>query len=274
MVAASVITVMGLGSGPAPASEKRFAIENSPDVLRPRLEKEYFKPEPVPFDPAADPAAVSPPTQADVGDAESFGKPVLYMGLAQSQAVVVLDDCSASDPAIERCIPNAAAPAITSFHETNLATINLPAKASKTLLCFKLTPFINVSWANNTGTRQTARFNAAAEVTIESPVLADPALIDPTTNLPFGGSLTLRLNTWNNVHSIDPGEFEQESSVQSRGCIGGIISRRSLVENYGLSTTQANGVFKKPMTIRLGARGSVSMSQSTLFFYGLRLYGD
>jgi hypothetical protein len=105
-------------------------------------------------------------------------------------------------------------------------------------------------------------------------VLADPSLVDPTTGLPFGGSLSLRLNTWNNSHSIDDGEFEQESSVQSRTCIGGMISRRSLVENYGLTSAQAGQVFKKPMTLRFGARGAVAMSQQTLYFYGIRQYGD
>lgn len=272
---ASVLLATNLGAGVAQAAEKRFAIEQSPDVQQIQLAKKAFK-EYLPLtalaeEPEAAPAA---PSQADVGDADSFGRAVKYLGTAQTQAVVIVDDCSASDPALERCIVNQAAPAITSFHETGLATVNLPAKATRSLVCFALTPFINLSWANQTGMRQTARFNAAAEITIESPVLADPALIDPTTGMPFGGALKLRLNTWNNSHSIDDGEFEQESTVQSRTCIGGMISRRSLVENYGLSATLATQVFKKPITLRLAARGAVAMSQSTLYFYGIRLYGD
>lgn len=274
---AGVLLALSIGASTpaAPAAEKRFAVERSPDVLKLRGERGAFK-EYLPLAEAPDEKepAIAPPSQADVGDADSFGQPVIYLGLAQTQAVTIVDDCSGSDPATERCIVNQPAPAATSFHETGLATINLPAKASRSLVCFAVTPFINVSWANHTGLRQTARFNAAAEIIIESPVLADPTLIDPTTSLPFGGIITMRLNTWNNVHSIDDGEFEQESSVQSRTCIGGMISKRSLVENYGLTTTQANQVFKRPITLKFGARGAVAMSQSTLYFYGIRLYGD
>ena len=121
---------------------------------------------------------------------------------------------------------------------------------------------------------QTARFTAQAVITIDNDVLDDPALIDPGTGLPFGGSLTLALSTWRNFHSIQPGEFEQEGSTQSRNCIAGIISKRALVESYGLTDAQATQFFKKAMTLTFGSRGNVSMSDFTSYFYGIRLYGD
>jgi hypothetical protein len=52
------------------------------------------------------------------------------------------------------------------------------------------------------------------------------------------------------------------------------VSKRALVQNYGLSETQATQFFKKPMTITFGSRGTVGMSTFANYFYGIRLYGD
>jgi hypothetical protein len=210
----------------------------------------------------------------EVGDADSFGRNVTYLGLAQTIAVTIIDDCTGSDPAVERCIVANPPPASTSFDEADLATMNLPAKATKSLICFGLTPFISVNWQNTTPSTQLARFTATASITIENEVLDDPTLIDPATGLPFGGQLELGLSTWHNTHTIQPGESESERSTQTRSCIAGIVSKRALVDGFGLSETQATQFFKKPMTIRFGARGSVQSSNFTSYFYGIRLYGD
>jgi hypothetical protein len=188
--------------------------------------------------------------------------------------VTLADDCSGSDPTLERCIVNNPAPLSTNFDEAGLATMNLPAKATKSLICFGLTPFISVEWSNPTGAMQIARFTASATITIDNEVLDDPTLIDPGTGLPFGGVLELGLSTWHNTHSIEPGEFESERSSQTRSCIAGIVNKRALVEGYGLSEAQATQFFKKPMTITFGARGSAQSSEFTNYFYGIRLYGD
>jgi hypothetical protein len=218
--------------------------------------------------------AAAAPTAEDVGDPDSFGRNVTYLGLAQTMPVTLADDCSGSDPTLERCIVNNPAPLSTNFDEAGLATMNLPAKATKSLICFGLTPFISVEWSNPTGAMQIARFTASATITIDNEVLDDPTLIDPGTGLPFGGVLELGLSTWHNTHSIEPGEFESERSSQTRSCIAGIVNKRALVEGYGLSEAQATQFFKKPMTITFGARGSAQSSEFTNYFYGIRLYGD
>src|SRR5262245_39518977 len=128
---------------------------------------------------SASPTSSAAPTTEEVGDAESFGKNVIYLGLAQTLPVTLVADCTGSDPTLERCIVQNAAPGITSFNEAGLATISLPAKASKSLLCFTLTPFILVNWENTTGAPALARFNATADITIANPLLDDPTLIDP-----------------------------------------------------------------------------------------------
>ena len=218
--------------------------------------------------------AAAAPTIDDVGDPDSFGRNVTYLGLAQTMSVAVTDDCSTSDPTVERCIVANAAPAPTTFDEDGLATMNLPAKATKSLLCFALTPIIQVQWQNILATPANARFSGSALITIDNEVLDDPTLIDPGTGLPFGGVLSLSLSTFTDLHTLQPGETDFKGMQMSRSCIAGIVSKRALVEGYGLSETQATQFFKKPMTITFGAHGTVALSSFTNYFYGIRLYGD
>ncbi len=273
MVAASAMLSSTLAAYAAPP--KAPATEKSPDVLQPQqLRKSAARPSaPLLLAPSAI-TATAAPTVEDVGDPDSFQRNVTYLGLAQTQAVVVQDDCSTSDPTVERCIVANPPPAFTAFNEDGLATMNLPAKATKTLMCFALTPFIQVQWENNLATPATARFSANALITIDNEILDDPTLIDPGTGLPFGGVLSLGLGTFTDIHTIQPAETDIKSLQMSRSCIAGIISKRVLVEAYGLSETQATQFFKKPMAITFGARGTVAMSQFTNYFYGIRLYGD
>jgi hypothetical protein len=273
MVAVSAITLASMSASGAAAHQS--AIEKSPDVLRPQQLKKSLARAAAPQQLAAGPiTAAAAPTADEVGDADSFGRNVTYLGLAQTLPVTLLDDCTGSDPTFERCIVQQPAPLSTNFDESGLAVMNLPAKASKSLLCFTLTPFISISWLNPTATQQTARFTATGTIIIDNALLDDPTLIDPTTGSPFNGSLSVGLSTWHNMHSIAPGEFEDESSSQTRSCIAGLVSKRALVETYGLSDAQASQFFKKAMTIHFGARGAVAMSQFTSYFYGIRLFGD
>jgi hypothetical protein len=271
LVAASAITLASISAGAAPA--RSATTETSPDILRPpQLRKSAARPSaPLLADSSISAAA---PTVEEVGDADSFGRNVTYLGLAQTLSVVVADDCSGSDPTLERCVLANAAPAPTSFNEAGLATISLPTKATKSLICFALTPFIQVQWENNLAAPANARFAANALVTIDNEVLDDPTLIDPGTGLPFGGVLSLGLGTFTDIHTLQPGGIDIKSMQMSRSCIAGIVSKRALVDNYGLTETQATQFFKKPMTITFGARGTVALSSFTNYFYGIRLYGD
>src|SRR5690348_9870020 len=129
LVAASAISMTSLAAGAASAR----SAEKSPDLLRaPQLRKSAAHPAAsLLISPAVTAAAA--PAVDDVGDADSFGRNVTYLGLAQTLSVAVVDDCSTSDPTLERCIVANPAPAPTAFDEANLATINLPAKATKSL---------------------------------------------------------------------------------------------------------------------------------------------
>ena len=269
LAAASALTFCTL----AIAAPPKNLVEKSPDVLRPQQAKMIARSSAPLLTPLAITAAAAP-TVEEVGDADSFGRNVTYLGLAQTQSVLITTDCTGSDPTLERCIVANPAPAPTSFNEADLATISLPAKASKSLLCFTLTPFVGISWSNTLATPANARFAANALITIDNEVLDDPTLIDPNTGLPFGGVLNLGLSTFSDNHTLQPGEFDSKSLFMTRSCIAGIVSKRALVENYGLTETQAKDFFKKPMTLTFGARGTVALAEFANYFYGFRLYGD
>ena len=270
LVAASAISTVSLAAGAAPAR----SLEKSPDLLRPQQLKKPILRASAPLLPGATITAAAAPTVDDVGDADSFGRNVTYLGLAQTLSVAVVDDCSASDPTLERCVVANPAPAPTPFNETNLATINLPAKATKSLMCFALTPIVQVQWENNLATPSTARFSGRALITIDNEVLDDPTLIDPDTGLPFGGVLSLSLSTYSDLHTLQPGEIDFKTFQLTRSCIAGIISKRVLVDTYGLSDAQATQFFKKPMTITFGASGTFGLTSFANYLYGIRLYGD
>lgn len=224
-------------------------------------------------------AQAAAPTVEEVGDADSFGRDVIYLGNAQTSNVALQEDCT-PDPMAppplpnERCVVLNAQPATTNFNEDGLATMQLPADVTKSLICFALTPNHNFSFNNLTGVQQSsAIYTARAVITIENEVLDDPTLIDPNTGLPYGGRMTLPLTTYSESRSIAPGEREQKSMFLSRHCIGGLVSKRSLVGS-GLSEMQARQFFKKPMTITFGATGTLRIVDFANFFYGIRLYGD
>jgi hypothetical protein len=144
LVAVSAIALASLTAHAAPRGKS--TVEKSPDVLRPQqLQKPAHRMVPAAVAGLAVTAAAAP-TLEEVGDADSFGRNVTYLGLAQTLPVLIVDDCTGSDPAAERCLVAQPPPLITNFDEADLATVNLPAKATKSLVCFALTPLLSVSW--------------------------------------------------------------------------------------------------------------------------------
>jgi hypothetical protein len=214
-------------------------------------------------------------TAATVGDADSFGRTVKYLGVAQTLPIALQQDCTGSSPADERCLVLAPAPELTGFEEVELARIDLPANATQSLLCFAITPFIQFQFQNPTGVPQpNADFNVLPFITVENPVLADPALIDPATGAPFGGKFETALGTFRESRSLAVDERAFQRLTLSRSCIGGLVSRSFLVEGLGLTDAQAKDFFKKPITLRFGAIGAVQLVDFANYFYGIRIYGD
>ena len=101
---------------------------------------------------------------------------------------------------MERCIVANPAPAATSFNESGLATISLPAKASKSLLCFTLTPLASILWQNNLATPASARFSANAMITIDNDVLGTEVTFGFDTAVSIATEAIDRLHTTTEAH--------------------------------------------------------------------------
>jgi len=214
-------------------------------------------------------------------DVDSFGRNVKFDGLMQSGWVSFLDDCTPvpGDPAPapdDRCVVLNAAPASTTFDLPDIGRLTIPGKSAKSLLCHWLSPIAFYRFQNTTGVFQpNATIRLTPYVIVESEVLNDPALIDPTTGLPFNGRLETGFSaTYQDSQSMDAGHSATRRFSESRVCIAGFLSKRALMEGYGLTEAQANEVFKKDITLRFGVRGNAALVSSGIVTYGLRVVGD
>lgn len=217
------------------------------------------------------PDALNSPSNADVGDGDSFGRNVKYLGFATPEGVLAWHDCTGWAP--ERCAQVTDPTLITSIsYIGDEAVIKLPARAARSLLCFNLTSLGQVVFHNPTTTRRQAHASLRALWRIESEVLNDPSLINPVTGEPFGGFIESGANMMFDSRGLDPADGATVVPSHTRTCIAGHLSRRSLLEQ-GLSEEQAREVFRKPITLRFGAGVSVS-SANAYSAYGVRVYGD
>lgn len=214
-------------------------------------------------------------TEETVGDPYSFGAKVVYLGLAQTEPIDLMDDCTGYPPENGRCIETNPAPAPTFVDEADLGSIVLPGKSTKTLLCFTITPIATWEWFNSTTSQQTAQMSLRPTIRIENDALADPSLINPVTGMPFNGVIELGgLTTYLQYRTLDPNHSELQRHVTTRSCIGGLVSEMALRDGYGLSNAVIKDFFKTEMTVRFGAAGTVSMTTFANYFVGVRLYGD
>jgi hypothetical protein len=207
----------------------------------------------------------------DTGDADSFGRAVNWLGLTDGE-VDLLSDCSGDTFA---CQPLAAAPASTSFSFADLGHITLPARAAHSLVCYWFSPFLTVQYGNDSAAAVVANLNFTPTITVENALLDDPTLIDPNTGVAFNGSLLTAL-TSSTIKQVPlpAGLHLSERSRDSAVCIAGLLSRETLVDDYGLSEQQAKEFFKHDMTLRLNVSGSAQYVDSATLYFGLRLVGD
>jgi len=212
-------------------------------------------------------------TEETVGDPYSFGAKMVYLGVAQTLPVDLLDDCTGYDPEFGRCIEPNPAPASTSVNESDLGAIELPGKSTKTLICFTVTPFATWEWYNTTASQATAVMTLNTTVRIESDVLLDPSLVDPS-GVPLNGVIDLGISTFFQNRTMDPNERDAQRHRTTRACTGGIVNEGSLRDVYGLSDHQIKDFFKNPITVSFGVSGDVALTTYVNYFVGIRLYGD
>jgi hypothetical protein len=213
-------------------------------------------------------------TVEEVGDADSFGRDVIYLGLASLAPFYLHQDCIDELAAGFECQVPLPAPAATEFTPTASDSIQLPARVSNSLLCFAITPAVNRTFRNDSTVPAQALLATRALLTIESPVLQNAALINPDTGLPFGGKIEVAIVTHSESRLLAPGFFDTTLISLSRVCQGALISKRMLVDRYGLSQTQANNFFNNRITLRVGMSGTAKSVMAMIHSYAIRLYGD
>lgn len=219
--------------------------------------------------------ALAAPSQDDVGDVDSFGRSLVWLGVTQGN----LDLASSCPPddgdPTTNCTVLNAAPGTTSFELDGIAHVTLPGKSASSLLCYWFSPILSVQYSNPTASSDVGMLAYSPTLTVESEVLDDPALIDPTTGAPFDGKLVTAMTSSEHFEvPLAPGQQQFERSRDSAVCIAGLLSRRALVDTYGLTDAQAKQVFKKPITISLDVSGSVRLVDEASLMFGLRIVGD
>lgn len=221
----------------------------------------------------ADP--IYPVTEDEVYDVDSFGRNVRWLGLA-SAFVSLQPSCPKPTSPDEYCEKIDPAPGVyTSFDFNDAARIKLPKYASNSILCYWFSPVLTLTYQNPTAARVTGRFRYNPTLTIENPVLSDPSLIDPTTGAPFGGQLLTSMTSSERFEeSLESGVTLNERTRDSTVCMAGFISHKSLVQNYGLTPSQADDFFASPTTVRLNISGSAQYVSNASLVFGLRIVGD
>lgn len=223
-------------------------------------------------------AVAAPPTAAEVGDADSFGRRVVFAGLVVTGGVALASDCT-PDPNFppgpeDRCVVLNTAPLPTTFSFPDIGRITLPGSSVNSLLCHWATANVFYSLANNTAAPLTARFSVRPTYRIESEVLADPALINPQTSAPFGGGIDLSISGISDTQTLAPGAINARQETGTRTCVAGLVSKASLSRDYGLSDSQIKRLFQRPITIRVGVTGRAIGVADASMFYSTRFTGD
>lgn len=227
-------------------------------------------------------ANASGPTATDVGELDSFGKNARFMGIAGTGIIYVYSSC---DPTVldtdlgitltadDRCIAVTDPAVNTIATVTDIGRINLPKNANDNILYMINNHTINYQWENFTGNTVPAQMSYSPLVTIESVALNDPAAIDPGTGLPMNGSFTIGGNgTTTVLQQLVNGSNDIHVAAYSRANTAGFS--RAFWAGVGLPQSVIDNLFKKPMTVRLGARIVVRRVPFGFFFYTARFLGN
>jgi hypothetical protein len=222
---------------------------------------------------APTPSIAGGPSAADVGDADSFGRTLQWLGLADMTVALAADCTGTVAPAV--CQVLAPAPAVTTFDFEDVSHITLPKNATNSLLCYWVSPWLQVTYSNTTANTVVARLYVTPTLTIENSVLDTPGLIDPTTGVAFGGKLLTGMTSSQRFQvPLPAGITISESKRDSAVCIAGFLSRSTLMETYGLTDAQVKAFFKQPTTVHLNLHGVSQYVSDASLYFGLRIIGD
>lgn len=198
-------------------------------------------------------ARVARGEELDVGDAATFGKPMKWLGTMSSPRFVFRKDCT-NWRGSSICHPIYAwgGGSASDGIYRNLAHITLPPKALDTMLCHWQTVSINANFYNEPDNiTRPVTVEVYPWITVENEVLNDPGLIDPDSEMPLDGKITLGMPSTAVNGQLTPGSRLRQSENATRTCVGGMLTRANLREYWGLSEKQAEEFFSKPTRLTL-----------------------
>lgn len=221
-------------------------------------------------------------TAADVGEPDSFGKTVKFLGTAATGVVyvyhscdpqVLLDELEVTLGADDRCLAHTVGGATSSATFNDLGRITIPGRTADNVIYFVLNNTVSSGLQNDFANNLPVSFSYSPRLTIESAALNDPSALDPVTGQPLNGVLTVTAfgaRVFNKI--IAPNDFEFSFDHYSTAATRGFA--RSYFADLGLPQTVINNLYRQPMTIRLGMRVSVRNVSSGQYLYAMRLTGN
>jgi len=231
---------------------------------------------------ALSPMAVAPseerPNRKDIVNElfmpELFGATLKWFGVVG--ATVFFDSTCVFPPGEEigpdqRCIILNPAPAVTAWDEREIAKITFPGNTFKHVICPVFLHNLNYQLRNTTGASHDARMDHRTYITIESEALNDPSAVDPETGLPYGGKLDIPWGARIIANTLDDGARLREVLQFTRACNAGM--NRPNFEGMGLPPAVVTNLFKNPITIHLGLRGSAQLLEFGLMNFSMRVTG-
>jgi hypothetical protein len=223
-----------------------------------------------------------PPSALDVGDAETFGHPALYMGATSGFEILSpVGGCPAPTPTPSPasngdsfCDELNPAPTITTFQHDNICRINLPKKATRNVIYPVINIFLGYQLQNLTAFDQTGILRFTAGITIVSDALNGPDCTDPSTSAPCGGKMTLIFNyTYDDNRNMHPTDRQRLREVLVRvGNTG--LTRQQFHESFGLTNATVDALFAGPMSVQMDLSGSAKMVTDATITVNMRLFGD
>jgi len=213
--------------------------------------------------------------QLDVGDADTFGKPMKWLGTMSSPRFVFRKNCDGWRGS-SVCHPVYAwgGGSASDGIYRNLAHITLPPKSLDTMLCHWQTVSIDARFYNEPDNiTRPVTVEVYPWLTVENEVLNDPGLIDPDSEAPLAGKITLSMPSASVDGQLTPGSRLMQRQNASRTCVGGMLTRANLKDYWGLSDAQVREFFDRPTRLTLNLTSNAWGVESGTYQVSYRFVG-
>ncbi len=218
---------------------------------------------------------------ADVGEPDSFGGNVKFLGTAATGFVIVYHSC---DPAVlqaelnyvlrpdDRCLAVPPGLPVTT-HFNDIGRINLPKNAAANVIYTIQQNLMHFRVHNPNSNQVLSTVVLMPSLTIVSDALNDPTAINPNTGMPFNGSMTVVTSQKFMGKTYEAFAQETVNDRYTTSAVRGFA--RSFFADLGLPQNVINELYKKPMTIKLNLRVTANSFVTYGYFsYGVRFLGN